>query len=52
MTRFDLVKLLELYPPDVEVLAYDGDVSFVVPVTGMAYSEQDNTLELTTDDPS
>jgi hypothetical protein len=52
MNRIDLVKLLEMYPPDVEVQCFDEGVSFPVAVTGIVYSEKDNLLVLTTDDPS
>lgn len=50
MTKLELLKVLELYPDDVVVLAFDDGVSFWVPVTGAVYSEENNTLELTTDD--
>lgn len=50
MNRLELMELLALYPPETIVLAYDGDVSFAVPVTGAIFSEKDNTLELCTDD--
>jgi hypothetical protein len=46
----ELINLLQLYPEDTEVLAFDEDVSVPVPITGAIYSEGDETLELTTDD--
>lgn len=46
-----LIQLLKLYPADTEVLVFDPEVSFTVPVTGMIFDESADTLELTSDDP-
>jgi hypothetical protein len=46
----ELIKLLQLYPEDTEVMAFDASVSWTAPVTGALYDSGDETLELTTDD--
>lgn len=47
-----LIKILSMYPPDTEVLAFDEGVSTIVPVTGLVYDGRDKLIEITTDDPS
>lgn len=55
--------LLELYklcndalthgtPSDAIVRAWDADVNYYMPVTGVVTSPEDNTIDLQTDDPS
>lgn len=51
MTIENLIQLLSMYPADTQVLAFDSDISFAAPVTGMVYEETSQSIELTTDDP-
>lgn len=50
MTIEDLQKQLDNYPTDTIIIAFDPEIDNVIPITGLLYDPNKNTLELCTDD--